>query len=110
LKSDLAVLQNKVVESSGSANMINVDRNNVLECFVRAFARHTFDPFQRIDICFVDVDSNTEGAIDSGGPSREFFRILLQSVVTSNMFEGPENFKHISLCTKGLCDWRIIYI
>lgn len=101
-KSELSRLQETIQPSSISQNMINVERGHVLQCFIRAFSRKKFDPFKRIDVCFVDINDTSEGAIDNGGPSREFFRLLLQSVIDSELFEGPTNVKHLTLCAKGL--------
>ncbi|KAG5275392.1 hypothetical protein AALO_G00119760 [Alosa alosa] len=40
--------------SSPSANLVNVCRDDVLGCAIRAFQRPLFDPCRKVDIIFVD--------------------------------------------------------
>ena len=103
-KHDLAVLQATIdTEIVPRSNIINVDRENVFECFSRAFQRKNFCALHSIDVCFVDCDGSTEGAVDSGGPSREFFRLLLTEIKNGQLFEGPEDARHLGYSAKGLC-------
>ncbi|XP_049325554.1 uncharacterized protein LOC111196328 [Astyanax mexicanus] len=84
-----------------SANLINVCRDDIMACAVRAFERPLFDPMKKIDIIFVDDWDMSEGAVDDGGPTREFSRLLMQAIKESSLFEGPENEKHLSLDSHG---------
>ena len=90
------------MEVSSNANMINVDRSAVLSSFMRAFRRRNFNCMCKLDIVFVDDDGTAEGAIDAGGPSREFFRLLLNEVVNSPFLEGPDEAKHLRLLSSGM--------
>ena len=101
-KSQLTLLQGKVSKDNvPPANIINVVRGCVTSSFTRALKRKNFSPIHRLDVCFVDVDENTEGAIDNGGPTREFFRLLLAELADSEVFEGPGHAKHLRLSTSG---------
>lgn len=82
--------------------MINVVRSDVLQGFVRAIRRKSFDPRKKLNVLFVDMNNVTEGAVDNGGPLREFFRLLLAQVFNSSIFEGPAVMKHLALSTSGL--------
>lgn len=98
-KEELQRLQHDVSKSE-KVNVINVNRLDVLSGFARAAARPTFCPSRRLDVCFVDADEASEGAVDSGGPSREFFRLLIRQFLDSPIFEGGDE-KHMSLSTVG---------
>lgn len=50
-----------------------------------------FNPGARLDVIFVDDSKAAEGAVDGGGPTREYLRLLLKAVQQSSIFEGPEN-------------------
>ncbi|XP_045898288.1 G2/M phase-specific E3 ubiquitin-protein ligase-like isoform X2 [Micropterus dolomieu] len=73
---DIAValrsLQSRVHHLAPTANQINVLRNEEFECAERAFRRPAFNPQSKLDIVFIDEDGQGEGAIDDGGPTREF--------------------------------------
>lgn len=94
-----------------TSNLINVIRGSEFGCFERAFRRKNFDVWKRINVQFVDFDSTKEGATDNGGPSREFFRLLLSDVLSSHLFEGPTEAKQLSLSTTGChpIDTRILF-
>lgn len=73
-------------------NIINVMRQNVQEGALRAFGRNTFQPRRRPDVRFEE-----EYGIDTGGPTREFFRLLIRQIRDSLIFEGPEHCKSLTL-------------
>jgi len=43
----------------------------------------------------------SELAVDQGGPTREFFTLLLREIMSDAVFEGPDMRKQLSLSTKG---------
>jgi hypothetical protein len=102
-QAELKTLQDSVdiVSSVPTGNIINVVRGSEFDCFKRAVSRKTFNPFRRLDIQFVDVDNQSEGAVDNGGPMREFFRVLLGNLFDGSLFEGPETGKQLCLSTLG---------
>jgi|SRR6218665_170597 len=101
-KSQLLQLQQDVLKDNvPTANMINVVRGCALPSFARALKRKNFSAKHRLDVCFVDLAETSEGAIDNGGPTREFFRLLLAELAGSEVFEGPDYAKHLRLSTNG---------
>ena len=44
----------------------------------------------------------SETAVDAGGPTREFFRLLTRAVMHSNIFEGEEAARILSRNDAGL--------
>lgn len=68
---------------------INVTRTSVFEGAQRAFKRSTYTPYKQMIIRFADDDGVSEGAVDQGGPLREFFRLLLTELLSRNLFCGP---------------------
>lgn len=73
-----------------------------MNCALRAFGRTRFDPKKKISVVFVDDDGHGEGAVDDGGPQREFLRLLLIDLRRSAIFQGPENQKNLSLDVNGM--------
>ncbi|XP_078023185.1 uncharacterized protein LOC117259544 isoform X3 [Epinephelus lanceolatus] len=103
LQNILKKLVSKVDESfCPTSNQINVCRNNVLLCSLRAFKRRNFNPEAKLDVVFVDEDGNGEGAVDEGGPTREYLRLLMRAIHQSNIFEGHEKDRQLSLDTQAL--------
>lgn len=84
-----------------TSNQINVCRDRILECSLHAFRRRRFDPAAKLDVIFVDEDGSGEGAVDEGGPTREYLRLLMRAIHRSNVFEGHENDRHLALDTSG---------
>lgn len=82
-------------------NCINVTRESVLESAFRALRRQHFNPQHRIDIVFIDSAGQSEGAVDDGGPTREFFRLLVVAVKDSIFFCGNEDSKNLTLVSRG---------
>jgi hypothetical protein len=39
--------------------------------------------------------------VDLGGPRREFFMLLMETITRSRMFEGKENSKNLALDSTG---------
>ncbi|ROL47709.1 G2/M phase-specific E3 ubiquitin-protein ligase [Anabarilius grahami] len=106
-ETDLQTILKKMVSKvDGSfcptSNQINVCRDNVLLCSLRAFKRRFFNPEAKLDVVFVDEDDNGEGAVDEGGPTREYLRLLMRAVHQSNIFEGHEKDRQLSLDTQAL--------
>ena len=71
----------------------NINRLKIFDGAVRAIKRKTFcdHPMGRLDIKFSDSFGSPESAIDVGGPTREFLRLLTSAVMQSPVFEGPAN-------------------
>jgi predicted nucleotidyltransferase len=98
---DLATIQKSIdKEITPSQNKFNVDRADVFGSFIITSRRRNFDPMSRIDVVFVDALGAVEGAIDSGGPTREFLRLLVKEVITGPCFEGPAASRNLRYSTE----------
>ncbi|KAJ8381338.1 hypothetical protein SKAU_G00021160 [Synaphobranchus kaupii] len=84
------------------ANCINVVRDSVMECSLRAFGRRRFDPTKKINVVFVDNASVGEGSIDDGGPTREYLRLLMKEVHNSRLFVGPDTARNLALVSHAI--------
>ncbi|RXN25305.1 G2 M phase-specific E3 ubiquitin- ligase-like protein [Labeo rohita] len=92
------------------SNYINVMRDTVLSSAMRAFSRQNFSPEKRLNVVFVDTENTGEGAVDDGGPTREFFRLMIAELKNSRYFCGPEEVKNLALVSRAVQagDYRVI--
>jgi len=83
----------------------NVSRAHIWEGARRTFLRSKFNAQQPLCVKFTDDFGVTEGAIDQGGPRREFLQLLVDFLSqNSPLFTGLEHAKHISAVNQGtLC-------
>jgi len=49
-----------------------------------------FSPDNKVSVKFTDDSGTSEGAVDLGGPKREFFTLVLEWIVNSQLFCGTE--------------------
>ncbi|KAF5278245.1 hypothetical protein FQR65_LT15734 [Abscondita terminalis] len=82
-------------------SQFNIYREDIFNCCVRAMRRKTFNEYNRISVKFGDVEGNSEGAVDIGGPTREMFRIVVNYIKNSKLFFGSYK-KYISLSNDAL--------
>lgn len=94
-------LRGKLKEKPIRANQINAVRGEEFDCASRAFSRAHFDPESKLDVVFVDGDGG-EGAIDEGGPTREFCRLLARQLQSHQIFEGPLERRTLALDSAAL--------
>lgn len=81
----------------------NVVRTNIFESAKRALNRKKFDPRHKTSVKFMDDIGSSEGAVDLGGPKREFFTLLLQNLLfESPLFFGNTHSRFLSLSQKSL--------
>ena len=72
--------------------IVNVRRRHIWEDSCRCLQRESFSPKATISVCFADDFGNSEGAVDIGGPRREFLRLLVKAANEhSGIFGGPVN-------------------
>ena len=76
-------------------NQINVVRVNIVDGGVRGLTRKKFLPNAQLDVKFMDVEKLSEGAVDTGGPRREFFTLMMKALQENGMFAGPNHDKMI---------------
>ena len=84
-----------------SCCLFNICRANVWHGAVRDLKRKSFFPSKRMSVLFTDAVGQTEGAIDQGGPQREFFSLVMQDMRSSCLFEGPINKRVLSFNSGG---------
>ncbi|XP_077088033.1 uncharacterized protein LOC143739405 isoform X2 [Siphateles boraxobius] len=101
LQTILKKLQSKIDGNiCPTANQINVFRENILQCSLQAVKRRRFNPLAKLDVVFVDAEENGEGAIDEGGPTREYLRLLMRAIHQSNVFQGHEKDRNLAVDTQ----------
>ncbi|ESO93921.1 hypothetical protein LOTGIDRAFT_153394 [Lottia gigantea] len=83
------------VNTEKNPTHINVVRGRVLDGASRAIKRSSFDPCAPICLKFMDDVGISEGAVDEGGPKREFFTLAMREISESNMFCGDDGDKFI---------------
>lgn len=74
----------------------NISRNFIWEGTKRALSRKSFSPNNKVSVKFTDDVGNSEGAVDMGGPMKEYFTLVLQWLFTSQLFCGSEHDKFLS--------------
>ena len=92
-----------------SKNLVNVRRKHVFIDGIRKIGRPNFKASLPLSVKFADELGSSEGAVDLGGPTREFLRLAVQGVFSSNAFAGPANRKMLVLNQEGkpfLCTYN----
>ena len=87
---------NKVMISTEDdmRNYVNVRRGNVVFDGINKINRLSIEPNLPISVKFADDDGNSEGAVDIGGPTREFFRLAINEMVSKvSVFQGSDENK-----------------
>ncbi|MED6234408.1 hypothetical protein ATANTOWER_028985 [Ataeniobius toweri] len=83
----------------------NIVRRNVWDGASRAMGRSNFAPEKKVDVKFTDDYGISEGGVDNGGPTREFFRLCLHEIKIKNkigIFEGPSNAIILTCNSRGI--------
>lgn len=93
-----------------SKNIINVRRKHVFVDGIRKIGRPNFEPSLPLSVRFADELGSSEGAVDLGGPTREFLRLAVSGMFMSNGFGGPGNNKVIVLNQEGTVCCNLILI
>lgn len=85
-----SILLNLKENIKDTVSQINIYRQDIFQCCIRGIKRKSFDPLNKLDVKFTDIEGTSEGAVDVGGPTREMFRIVLAYIKESNLFIGNE--------------------
>ncbi|XP_062256916.1 G2/M phase-specific E3 ubiquitin-protein ligase-like isoform X2 [Platichthys flesus] len=85
-----------------SFSRFNINRANVWDGAIRGFKRSSYDPSYTIMVKFKDDAGLTEDAVDTGGPTREFLTLLMDSIKTRRVFYGKDNAKYLSFDCKAV--------
>lgn len=80
----------------------NISRSFIWEGAKRGLARKSFSAKNKMSVKFTDDVGNSEGAVDMGGPMKEFFTLAIQWLLTSQLFCGHEHHKFLSFQSKYL--------
>ncbi|XP_051814885.1 G2/M phase-specific E3 ubiquitin-protein ligase-like isoform X2 [Acanthochromis polyacanthus] len=105
LKMTLERLMEQIASRVNDDNTVrfNIMRRNVWDGASRAMGRSNFSPEKRIDVKFTDDYGTSEGAVDNGGPTREFFRLCLHEIKDKiGIFEGLSNAKVLTCNSKAM--------
>ena len=77
-------------------NQVNVRRSHCWKDALSKLSKPSFIPERRLSVKFADDMGTSEGAVDEGGPTREFLRLAVKAMYdTSGMFGGID--KNIGL-------------
>ncbi|XP_060786877.1 uncharacterized protein LOC132892603 [Neoarius graeffei] len=85
-ESDLKMTLERIMEqissrvNNDSTVRFNIIRRSVWDGASRALGRSNFSPEKKVDVKFTDDYGISEGAVDNGGPTREFFRLCLHEI------------------------------
>ena len=91
-----------LVDGTEQANLINVVRGKLLDGFGRAILRKRFSPGSPLSIKFMDEVGVAEGAVDGGGPTREFFTMVFHEISRSGIFAGPDESRILGCVSQPL--------
>ena len=87
---NLSSILARIVPKGSVVKRITVNRETLLEDSICVFKAATFNFDQKFRVTF-----ENESAIDAGGPSREYFSLLLKELVhpsgSVRLFEGQQN-------------------
>ncbi|KAE8281683.1 G2/M phase-specific E3 ubiquitin-protein ligase [Larimichthys crocea] len=91
--------------NNDSTVRFNSIRRSVWDGASRALGRSNFSPEKKVDVKFTDDCGTSEGAVDNGGPTREFFRLCLLEIKDKiGIFEGPPDAKVLTCNSKAMKD------
>ena len=82
----------------------NISRSNLWESAVRGFNRKSFSPTKKISVKFMDDIGQPGGAIDAGGPRREFLTLILEHLRNSPLFIGKNHSKFLTCLAQNMED------
>ena len=82
----------------------NISRSHLWEGALRGVRRKTFSPENKVSIKFTDDIGIAEGAVDLGGPLREFFTLIMEWMINSQLFCGTEKNKSLPCNSNYLTD------
>ena len=88
-----------------SRSFLNVRRSKVWVDSWRHLKKKKFNPKAAVSVRFSDSQGGSEGAVDAGGPRREYFRLLVRALnLEAGIFCGPEDNRVIfpnATCKRG---------
>ena len=98
-------VSNPVSFDTDMANRISIRRNHIWKDAVRAISKPGFNPNRNVRVAFVG-----EEAVDEGGPSREFFTLVLQKMSEDgSILQGPEHSRFFVHNVQALANRKFYY-
>ncbi|CAB3995037.1 G2 M phase-specific E3 ubiquitin- ligase-like, partial [Paramuricea clavata] len=98
-----------ILQQLASANIenekiskFNICRSNICDGIFRGMTRKSFSPNKKLSVKFTDDVGLSEGAVDMGGPMREFFTLSLEAILSSKLFCWQEHSRLLSYDAKAL--------
>ncbi len=82
------------------ASYFNIIRKHIWENARLKLSINSFCTSKRIDVKFMDDLGTSEGAIDSGGPRREFLTLLIEHLKQGALFVDPDEAKFLNFNSK----------
>ena len=86
---------NDILQQLASANIenekiskFNICRSNICDGIFKGMSGKSFSPNKKLSVKFTDDIGLAEGAVDMGGPMREFFTLSLEAIYQANFFVG----------------------
>ena len=99
---DTLVRLRDAVGAHDATTKFNVTRSRLWDCAKRAFSRVSYNPYAIMSVKFMDDVGISEGAVDQGGPRREFLQLLVEHLATnSKLFAGSSNSKTLAANSNG---------
>lgn len=92
------------VTTYNEISKFNISRNHMWKSTKRALNRKSFNPCNKLSVNFTDDIGTSEGAVDLGGPAREFFTLVTEWIVNSQLFVRGITSKFLSLNARCLED------
>ena len=83
--------------SYDQVSIFNISRNHIWDGTKRALNGKSFSPEKKLSVKFMDDIGQSEGAVDLGGPAREFITLITEWLVNSPLFFGETTAKFLSL-------------
>ena len=97
-----AVNENKI-------SKFNICRKDIWEGTKRGLTRKSFSPSNKISVRFSDDSGTSEGAVDLGGPTREFLTLVVERLANSQLFRGPKEALFLSCNASCLANSEYLY-
>lgn len=101
-KETLARLRDALGAANNGTTKFNITRSRLWEGAKRAFSHVSYNPYANMSVKFMDDVGISEGAVDEGGPRREFLQLLMDHLASnSQLFAGSSNSKTLAANSSG---------
>lgn len=87
------------------SNQTNIWWDNILQGTLQASKRCRFDQGAKLDVIFDNSEGTGEGAVDDGGPTREYLQLLMRAIQHSNMMGLRKIFECLFIKSLFFSSW-----